>query len=88
MKIKKNISIRKIGNEYFLILNDGKNADYTRVVSMNGSAAFLLQQTANEEFTIDQWAALLVEKYEIDYEQASVDAEALAEKLCRAGVVA
>jgi hypothetical protein len=29
-----------------------------------------------------------VEKYEIDYEQASVDAEALAEKLCRAGVVA
>jgi hypothetical protein len=40
-----------------------------------------LQQTANEEFTVDQWAALLVKNTKIDYEQASVDAEALAEKI-------
>jgi hypothetical protein len=88
MKIKGNINIRKIGDEYLLILNDGNNVDYTRMVSMNGSAAFLLQQTGKEEFTVDQWAALLMEKYEIDYERASTDAEVLIDKLRQAGVVA
>lgn len=87
MKIKENINIRKIGDEYLLILNDGKNADYTRVVSMNSSAAFLLQQTRNEEFTVEQWAEILVKKYGIDYDRASADAGVLVEKLCRAGVV-
>jgi hypothetical protein len=87
MKIKENINIRKIGDEYLLILNKGESFDYTRVVSMNGSAAFLLQQTGKQEFTVDQWTSMLVEKYEIDYERASTDAGVLIEKLRQAGVV-
>ena len=88
MKIKENIKLRKIGKEKILIVNDGKQADYTRVVNLNDTAAFLLEQTGSNEFSIESWANILLDEYDIDEETAFKDCSSLIEKLNEAGIIA
>jgi hypothetical protein len=87
MKIKENIKIRKIGNEKILIVNDGQKIDYTCVVSLNDSAAFLLETTGKDDFSTEKWAEWLVAEYGIDLDIALNDASALVNKLHEAGII-
>ena len=50
MQIKKNIRIKQIGDEKILVSNDGKNLDYTRIISLNQSAAFLIDLNSARKF--------------------------------------
>ena len=88
MKIKENIKVRKIGKEKILIVNDGKQLDYTRVVNLNDTAAFLLEQTGSNEFSIESWTNMLLDEYDIDEETAFKDCSSLIEKLIEAGIIA
>lgn len=87
MKIKENIKVRKIGNEKILIVNDGRRADYTRVVSLNDSAAFLVEKTGGEDFSAQKWAGMLVEEYAVSLEKALKDVEALIATMNEAGIL-
>ena len=88
MKIKENIKIRKIGKEKILIVNDGKRVDYTRVVNLNDTAAFLLEQTGSNEFSVESWTNMLLDEYDIDEETAYKDCSSLIENLNEAGIIA
>ena len=35
MKLKDNLAVRKIGNEYMMVSESGSGLDYTRVISLN-----------------------------------------------------
>lgn len=87
MKIKEKIKIKKIGNETILVSNDGENMNFTRVISLNSSAEFLISESFSNHFTVTEWADKLSEKYGIDKTQALADAQALADKLIHAGVI-
>ena len=87
MKLKTNITVRQIGDEHILIANNANQLDYTQIISLNNSAAYLLKETAYAEISATGWANLLVDKYSIPYQQALADAEKLIEKLQEAGVL-
>jgi len=87
MNIKKNIYLRKIGDEHIMVTQTGEKLNYSRVISLNESAAFLVEQSGNNEFTVTQWATLLMNKYGIDRKQACLDAQALIDALKDAGVI-
>jgi hypothetical protein len=87
MKIKENIKIRKMGDEKILIVNDGHKSDYTRVISINDSAAFLLETIAKDDFSPEKWAGMLVAEYDISPDTAMEDATELVEKLADAGIL-
>ena len=69
------------------IANNANQLDYTQIISLNNSAAYLLKETAYAEISATGWANLLVDKYSIPYQQALADAEKLIEKLQEAGVL-
>lgn len=87
MKIKENIKIKQIGDESILVSNDGRNINYTRVISLNKSAEFLIADSFDKDFTVQEWAEKLSGKYGINKAQAIADAQALVEKLIQAGVL-
>ena len=86
MKLKKNLTIRKIGDEYMIVSDSGSGLDYTRVISLNNSAAYLVQEAQNKEFTQEEWVEMLMDKYDVDKERAEADVEALIEKLEKEGL--
>ena len=50
MKIKDSISIRHIADEYIMIVGSGSSLDYTQAVSLNDTAAYLLESVGQEPF--------------------------------------
>lgn len=86
MKLKENLNVRKIGDEYMMVSDSGSGLDYTRVISLNESAAFLVQEVSQKEFTKEEWITLLMDKYNVDEEQATADVKLLIEKFAKEGL--
>lgn len=81
MKLKENLTIRKIGNDYMIVAESSSGLDYTRVISLNETAAYLVQEVEQKEFTKEDWVTLLLNKYDIKRERATADVENLIEML-------
>lgn len=88
MRIKDQISLRKIADEYIMIVGSGDSLDYTQAVSLNDSAAYLIEQVQGRDFSAQDWVELLTERYEVDLEQAAADVEQLIQMLIQAEIVA
>ena len=86
MKLKDNLTIRKIGDEHMMVSESGSGLDYTRVISLNNSAAFLVQETQQKEFTKEEWVNLLIDKYDVDKASAEADVQLLVDKLAKEGL--
>ena len=87
MRIKDRISLRKIADEYIMIVGSEDSLDYTQAVSLNDSAAYLIEQVRDEDFTQEDWVDLLTERYDVSREQASADIELLVQMLKEANVI-
>ena len=87
MRIKDQISLRKIADEYIMIAGSGDSLDYTQAVSLNDSAAYLIEQVQGRDFSAQDWVELLTERYEVDLEQAAADVEQLIQMLIQAEIV-
>ncbi|MDR0422290.1 MAG: PqqD family protein [Proteiniphilum sp.] len=81
MKLKENFNIRQIGDEYMMISDSGSGLDYTRVISLNKTAAFLIGTVQQKNFRKEDWVDLLIDEYGIDRKQAETDVQALIDKL-------
>lgn len=86
MKIKDNLSVRKIGNEYMIVSDSDAGLDYTRVISLNETAAYLVEEVGKREFTKDEWIELLMNKYDVEREVAQADVQLLIDKFVKEGL--
>ena len=88
MRLKENLTLRKIADEYIAILTVDGVADYTQAVALNETAAYLLQEALTNEFSAEDWVKLLTDRYEISEEQASLDIDKLLKDLREIGIIA
>ena len=78
MKIKEGFVLRTICGQS-VVSGEGKdNVNFSKLVSLNDSAAYLFKAVQGRDFTAETLADLLVKEYEVDFERALADAE----KLC------
>lgn len=87
MKTNNGIELREMCGEQILIATGLVNIDFTKVISLNESAAWLWQQVEGKEFTPEVLAALLMERYAVDETTALTDANRLVDLWMREGVV-
>ena len=87
MKVKKGFKLRNVCGEYIVVAEGVENIDFSRVISLNDSAAYLWQNIHDKDFTADDMAAVLLEEYEIDKETATKDSENLIAQWKDAGMV-
>jgi hypothetical protein len=87
MTINKGFELREMCGERIIIATGKENIDFSKVISLNESAAWLWNEVEGKEFTPETLAALLREQYEVDEATALADATALAAQWVSIGLV-
>ena len=87
MKIKSMYKVRQVAGENLVVGQGRLNADMTKVISLNDTAALLWKELAGKDFTCEDAANVLVSTYEIEKEQAIADATKWIEKMQDCGII-
>lgn len=87
MKIKNGFELRNICGENIIIAHGVKNIDFTRVITLNESAAFLWNKVAGKDFTEQDMVEALLAEYEVERPQAEADVKALLASWLDAGLL-
>lgn len=87
MKINPSYKIREIAGENIVVNQGTANVDTTRIISLNASARLLYQTLAEQDFTVEDAAKVLVDTYGIDDKQALTDAEKWVDTLKQCGII-
>ncbi len=88
MKIDSKVKVRDIAGEKVVIVQGRYGTDMTRLVQLNDSAVWLLEQLAGRDFEAGDIRDLLCSHYEVDPETAEHDAAAWIEELRKGGLLA
>lgn len=77
MKQKKGFNLRNVCGEQIIVAEGKENIDFSNIISMNESSAYLWQKLEEKEFSVEDMAKLLTEEYEVDEATALNDCKEL-----------
>ncbi len=87
MKIKNGFVLREMCGEKIVTGVGMEHINFNKLISLNDTAAYLWEELAGKEFTVEDMADLLVSRYEIDMELATKDSAHLCKAWEEAGVL-
>ena len=87
MKKKTGFYLRNVLGENVVVAEGVENIDFSKIISMNDSAAFLWQQIGEDPFTVEDLVGYFCGEYNVDEQTAKADAEALVQQWINAGIV-
>ncbi|MBQ9475484.1 MAG: PqqD family protein [Bacteroidales bacterium] len=87
MKTIEGFRLRPLGKEFIVVGEGPSQVDFNKMIALNESAAYLWKEVDGKDFTIQNLAGLLVERYGIELDRALKDSEAIAKKWIEAGIV-
>jgi hypothetical protein len=86
MKTKTGFRLRNVCGENVIVAEGIENIDFSKIISMNESAAYLWQKVEGKPFTINDLTRLLCEAYEVDEETAKADSQTVLQQWLEAGI--
>ena len=87
MKKKVGFNLRSICGEHVIVAEGKENIDFSKIISMNETSAYLWEAIEGKEFTAETLADLLLEQYEVEYNIAYKDCLELIVKWEEAGII-
>ena len=87
MKTSAGYVMRPLGKEFILTAENVQQVNFNRMISLNSSAAYLWESVEGKDFSVQDLADLLVERYGIEMDTAVADSEALVAKWREAGLL-
>ena len=87
MRTKKDLVLRPLGDQFILVAEGNAVADFTQMVSMNASSAYLWDAVEGKDFELATLVDLLVEAYGIPKNQAEHDAAVVLDDWKRIGIM-
>lgn len=87
MREKKGFNLRNVCGEEVVVAEGKENIDFSNIISMNETSAFLWKQLAGKDFTAEDMASMLTDEYEVDYDTALADSRELASLWKEAGII-
>ena len=87
MKTKKGFKLRTVCGENIIVAEGIENIDFSRIISMNESAAYLWSNIQGKEFDADMLVDLILKEYDTDEATARRDIDQLLQKWQEAGIV-
>lgn len=88
MKAKKRFTLRNVCGEYIIVAEGKENIDFSNIISLNESSAYLWKKIQNmDSFSIEDLAKFLMEEYDVDMETAIADSKSLAKQWVSIGIV-
>lgn len=88
MKAKSGFNLRTVCGENIIVAEGKENIDFSNIISMNESSAYLWQKIQEmESFTVEDLAKLLQDEYDVDEATAHHDSEILAAQWGKAQII-
>lgn len=88
MKAKANFGIREICGQYVIMPIGESNLDFTDIIGLNETAAFVWNKIAERDYSLDELQGLLSEKFtEVAPEQLRDDLEKLEEQFKKLNII-
>lgn len=87
MKTRKGYTLRSLGKEFILVADGFEAVDFSRMISMNESAAFLWKEMEDKVFDADMLTNLLMDNYDVDHETAQNDVATMLKSWSAAGII-
>lgn len=87
MKLKKGFKLHNLGSEYIVVAEGDSAVDYSSILSLNESGAYIWKNIENTDFDADTIASLLLKEYDVDEQTASADAFSFVESLLEADLI-
>lgn len=87
MKLKKGFELRDVCGEKVVIAQGLENLDFSKLITLNESAAYLWTAIAGKTFTEADLASLLCDEYEVTPEQAADDVKTLIAEWQKQGLI-
>lgn len=88
MKTKNGSKLRDICGEHIVVAEGIDNIDFSKIISMNESSAYLWEKVQGEKkFTEDELVKMLLEEYEVDEATAKEDVKKLVEQWTEAQII-
>lgn len=88
MRTKKGFNLRNVCGENIIVAEGVDNIDFSRIISLNESAAYLWKKVQDKDFTAEDLTSLLLDEYDVDEQTAKQDAETLLKQWQKAEIVA
>lgn len=86
MRIREGFKLREIMGEYAVIGEGLEQVNFNKIISLNGTAAYIWKEVEGKDFDSEMVANLLLDRYDVDAETAISDAVALVQKLVENGL--
>ena len=87
MKLLDGFRLRPLAGEYIVMGETPERIDFSRVVSLNATAAYLWEQVQGREFTPEDLTDLLTARYDVDAQTARADVEKMLASWQEAGIL-
>ena len=87
MRIKKGFVLRDVCGEKIVVAEGKENIDFTKIISMNDSAAFLWEKVKDIDFDVDTLKTLLCSEYDVEEATALADSQIILNQWVEVGVV-
>lgn len=87
MRAKTGFNLRTVCGENIIVAEGEENIDFSNIISMNESSAYLWKNIQGKEFTHEDLVKLLTEEYEVDEATALKDVKALTDLWNQAGII-
>ena len=87
MRIKDGFNLKNVCGEFVIVATGRKNIDFSRLISLNASAAEVWEAVIGRDLEIDDVVKVLLDNYEVDEATARADAEKLVASWAEVGLV-
>lgn len=87
MKLRKDLILRKMGDEYVIVDPSQDVIDMSKVYTLNETAAFIWKRLETLDFSHEIIAKIIIEHYDVDYDQAMEDANVLIDHFTNEGLL-
>lgn len=87
MRQKTGFTLRDVCGEHIIVAEGKENIDFSNIISMNETSAFVWEKVKDKDFTVKDMADALVAEYEVDEDTAYADCEKLAGQWAQAGII-
>jgi len=87
MKTKEGFELMSVCDQNIIISHGKKNINFSKVITLNESAALVWNAVEGKSFTIQDAAKVLTDEYEVEEAVALADAETLVKNWLEVGIV-
>lgn len=87
MRIKKGFTLRNIGADHVVVPEGIEVINFNKLVSLNNTAKYLWENVEDIDFSVEDLARLLTEKYNVLLETALTDAGSLIKRWNEIGLL-